>query len=68
MIDSSRIDTAVEFLAAGRLERVRMDLLPSHIRPSGEDEAYAVPIAADAFISPGPGTTIAVPGRPLARA
>ena len=46
VMDSSGIETAVDVLArgraAGRLERVRMDLLPSDIRPSDEDEAYAL--------------------------
>ncbi len=42
MMDSSGIDRAVELLATGRLERVRMDLFPADIRPSDEDEAYAL--------------------------
>ena len=42
IMDSQRIDSAADFLATGRLERVRMDLLPSDIRPSDEDEAYAL--------------------------
>jgi len=33
---------AAEMLSAGRLERVRMDVLPPHLRPSNEREAYAV--------------------------
>ncbi len=42
MTDSSGTDTAVDILASGRLEQVQMDLLPAEIRPSDEDEAYAL--------------------------
>ena len=35
---------------------------------TGDEHAYAVPSAADAFWTPGPGTTRATPGFPATRA
>ena len=41
-MDATAVARAAEILSAGRLERARMDILPPHLRPSNEAEAYAV--------------------------
>ena len=41
-MDRNAVREAAEVLSAGRLRRVRMDVLPPTLRPSDEAEAYAV--------------------------